>query len=400
MTAPPLPSKVTSGPPRFVRKPDNRKAQPVTTQLQSWLPWLGYPTAVLAPVAIIYAVAAFDIPPFVFEHAIVLLVVAVAVPFGLRPAIVAALVSVAGDNLLLREPVWRATITGSRDLLDLVLFAAVAIIVSSLVRRERDARRDAQHAANRERLARQARDRLVAAVTHDLATPLSVLSTTVAFAKRSGLSLQAEWPALIRRLDIACARATSMVRLLADAQALEGEDFELQISEHDLRAVVSPVVEMMDTVSERHPVVLAVPADPVMVRVDADRLRRVVENLINNAIKYSPHGGSVEVSVGVEDGWAVMRVRDHGIGISADALPHIFEHSYRAPDTASMPGLGLGLTIAAQVTARHGGAIDVHSIVGEGTQFTVRLPLAGNINDGYVAQPPRYFEDLSHSASG
>jgi signal transduction histidine kinase len=112
------------------------------------------------------------------------------------------------------------------------------------------------------------------------------------------------------------------------------------------------------------------------VRADADRLQRVVENLVSNGIKYSPGGGTVEVCVGAEGAQAVLTVRDHGIGVSPDAMPRIFERAYRAPDAAvHAPGLGLGLSIAAQVVTHHAGTIAAAPAAGGGTVLTVRLPL-------------------------
>lgn len=347
---------------------------------------VAYGAGVILPMAVTYAVTWLNLPPFVFEHLIVLLVVAVAIPWGLGPAIVTAVVSVLSDNVMLREPIGQPTITGSRDVLDLALFAAVAIVVSGLVRRANNARVAAQEAAERERRAREDRDRLIATVTHDLATPLSVLRGTVQFARRAGLRPETDFPRLLARLETASERASSLVRTLADARALETDGFELDFAIHDLRVVAMPIVEMMDRFSERHPVVLDVPAEPVFVRADADRLQRVLENLVNNAIKYSPEGGAVEVSVRSEGGRSVLCVRDYGMGISPEALPHIFEQSYRAAEAAAQaPGLGLGLSIAAQVVARHGGTIEAAAAHGRGTMLSVRLPLARPHDLGPIA---------------
>jgi signal transduction histidine kinase len=250
------------------------------------------------------------------------------------------------------------------------------MVVSESMRRVNNARVSAQQAAERERSARQERDRLIATVTHDLATPLSVLSGTVQFARRTAGTPELDWSRLLLRLETASTRATSLVKTLSDAQALESAEFGLDLQTHDLRKLVAPITEMMDRLSERHPVVLDMPSEPVTVRADADRLQRVLEDLINNAIKYSPDGGAVEVSVGKERGDAVLRVRDYGIGISPEALPHVFERSYRAPEAAAHAyGLGLGLSIAAQVVALHGGTIQAMPAEGPGTVVSVRLPL-------------------------
>lgn len=339
-------------------------------------PFLPYVAAVVIPTALTLAVWWLSLPAFVFEHLVVLLVVAVAIPWGRGPAALAAVASVLADNVLLRAPVGRPAITGSRDLFDLVLFVTVAVVVSGLVRREQEARIRAQDAAQRERLAREERDRLIATVTHDLATPLAVLRGTVQFARQFGSAPEVDMSRLFDRLETASARASSLVRMLSDSQALDSPGFVLDLATHDLRELVVPIVRMMDRLSDRHPVVLSMPDDAVAVRADADRLQRVVENLVSNAIKYSPDGGAVEVSIDTHEGQAVLRVRDCGIGISPESLPKIFERSFRAPEAAAhAPGLGLGLSIAAQVVAHHGGSIDAAPAKGAGTVLTVRLPL-------------------------
>jgi signal transduction histidine kinase len=347
---------------------------------------VGYAAALAVPVGITYSVAWLGWPPFIFEHLVVLLVVVIALPYGLGPAIVAAATSVVADNVLLREPIGRPTITGYRDVLDLLLFAAVAVVVSELVRRAHAARVVAEQAAERERRAREDRDRLIATVTHDLATPLTVLGGTVQFVKRHRTSSDADLSRLLGRLETASARATALVRTLADAQALESREFVLQTDIHDLRALVRPIVEMMDRFSERHPIVLDAPDHPVNVNADGERFQRVLENLINNAIKYSPDGGTVELSISCDREHAVIRVRDHGIGISSEALPRIFEASYRAREAATCaPGLGLGLSIASQVIARHGGTIEAAPGETRGTIVTVQLPLAPVQREEHVA---------------
>jgi signal transduction histidine kinase len=199
---------------------------------------------------------------------------------------------------------------------------------------------------------------MVATISHDLATPLSVLGASVQFARRVGHLDDADLARLLVRLETATMRATSLVKTLTDMQALDADGFALNMGVHDVRALVAPIVHMLDRVSDRHPVALAAPDSAVLVRGDADRLQRVVENLVNNAIKYSPDGGAVEVTITADTTDVVLRVRDYGIGISAGARPLIFERSYRAPEAVgTAPGLGLGLSIAAHVVGLHGGTI-------------------------------------------
>jgi signal transduction histidine kinase len=205
--------------------------------------------------------------------------------------------------------------------------------------------------------------------------PLPRSAAPSKFVQRFGHKADVDLPRIMVRLEIAASRATSLVRTLTDAQALDSGELALTIQPLNLRAVVSPVVHMLDRLSDRHPVALMMPDTPVPVRGDAERLQRVVENLLTNAIKYSPEGGPVEVTLSVT-GEATLAVRDHGIGISPDALAHIFERAYRAPNAVTTaPGLGLGLSIAAEIVKRHGGALQARPADGRGTIVSLTLPV-------------------------
>ena len=337
---------------------------------------VGYTLAAAVPAALTVMVAWFRWPAFVFEHVAVLVVLAFAMRWGVGPAVLASLVAVGADNVLLREPIGQPAITGFRDALDLVLFGSVGVTISILVTRIRAERAAAQAAADRERRAREDRDRLIDTVSHDLATPLSVISANLQFARLQRTTEQ-DFKRLLTRVETATMRATALMRTLADAKALDEAGLQLDVQAVDLRRVVTPLVEMFDRLSERHTVLCAAPDRPVLIDGDADRLRRVVENLISNAIKYSPEGGSVEVSVDATEDEGLICVRDYGIGISAEALPHIFERRYRAAEAArSAPGLGLGLSIAAEIVSRHRGSIHASATDPCGATFTVRIPLS------------------------
>jgi signal transduction histidine kinase len=115
---------------------------------------------------------------------------------------------------------------------------------------------------------------------------------------------------------------------------------------------------------------------------DRARLERLLDNLLGNAIKYSPRGGEITLTIHLErpdgeDGWAVLRLRDEGVGIPAADLPYIFEPFRRAGNVApEITGTGIGLVSARQAVEAHGGTITVQSEAGKGSTFTVRLPLA------------------------
>ncbi len=118
---------------------------------------------------------------------------------------------------------------------------------------------------------------------------------------------------------------------------------------------------------------------------DAKRLRRVVSNLLDNAVKYSPEGGRVVIGITIEAGAAVLTVRDEGIGIPEADAPYVFEFQARATNVGAVPGSGIGLAGTKRIVEQHGGSIGFESDEGRGTTFTVRLPLA--VADGSSSEP-------------
>jgi signal transduction histidine kinase len=111
---------------------------------------------------------------------------------------------------------------------------------------------------------------------------------------------------------------------------------------------------------------------------DSDRLKQLMLNLVDNAIKYTPAGGTVSLSLSRQNGWAHLTVSDTGVGIPQEDLPHIFDRFYRVDKARNrlQGGSGLGLAIAKWIVQAHGGGIQVNSRVGEGTTFTVTLPVS------------------------
>jgi signal transduction histidine kinase len=130
---------------------------------------------------------------------------------------------------------------------------------------------------------------------------------------------------------------------------------------------------------EQHEIEVMCAEPPVMINGDALRLEQVFQNLIANAIKYSPTGGLITMQVAQRDAYACVMVRDQGIGISAEAQRHLFELFYRAEttDTHRISGMGIGLYVVNELVTLHGGSVQVESREGAGSTFTVCLPLLG-----------------------
>jgi len=174
----------------------------------------------------------------------------------------------------------------------------------------------------------------------------------------------------VRRLD----RLTAM---LLDVTRLEGERIELSLAPLDMVALVERVARGLSVMAERHTLVAHVPDHPVLVLGDELRMEQVCYNLLHNAIKYSPEGSEIAVTVQAEAGQVRVAIADQGVGIPPDDVPHIFERFYRASNVSAtnVNGMGVGLYLTRELVRRHGGAIDVHSVLGAGTTFTITLAL-------------------------
>ena len=223
--------------------------------------------------------------------------------------------------------------------------------------------------------------RFTADASHELKTPLMVLRAGVERALvHPGIA-----PEVLPALDETLAqinRMTEMVEsLLTLARADEGRA-PLALEACDLRDLVEDVAETAGMLGESAGVaaVHSMPATAVRLAVDPHRIREMLLNMVTNAIKYTPRGGTVSLALEEEDDSVIFTVRDSGIGIAAGDLPHIFERFWRADQartrTGQRPGVGLGLAITKWIVEAHGGSITVQSRPGRGSIFTVRLPKA------------------------
>jgi signal transduction histidine kinase len=185
--------------------------------------------------------------------------------------------------------------------------------------------------------------------------------------------------ASLERIDIAATRMTRLIQDLLDVARLQsGQQLELQLAPTDLVAIVQQVLAEQEEQTEQHELRLVATQPAVSGQWDAIRLERVVRNLVSNAVKYSPNGGAVTVTVDLlpEQGQARLIVEDAGIGIPATDLPHVFDGFRRASNVAGrIGGTGIGLASTRQIVEQHGGTIGIESEEGRGTRVTVSLPL-------------------------
>src|ERR1041385_6590360 len=222
--------------------------------------------------------------------------------------------------------------------------------------------------------------RFTADASHELKTPLTVLRAGVERAITTPNLPQETLPTLEETLQV-IKRMTELVdALLTLARADEGIA-SLHREPVDLRGIVEEVRETGELLAEESGVRMevATPAEPMVVSVDATRIRQLILNLLTNAVKYTPSGGTVRMQLATANGRITLSVADTGIGIAPGDLPHIFDRFWRADSartrTGERPGAGLGLAICKWIAEAHGGRIDVVSRPGRGTTFTVTLPL-------------------------
>ena len=226
-----------------------------------------------------------------------------------------------------------------------------------------------------ESLAKQRQDQLtfLAGVAHDLRNPLSAL--------KLGLHALEQEQSDIRRartrsrLERQIDRLSRMVDDLLDATRIEAGHLELRKETFDVREVVEDLLRLYAPTSPEHSISADLPARPMLVDGDALRIEQVLSNLISNAIKYSPHGGPVQIAVAERPDEVSVSVSDQGLGISALDLQNVFlPFRRRRADVA--PGAGLGLSVVRRIVTAHGGRIDVKSEAGVGSTFYVHLPRA------------------------
>jgi len=171
-------------------------------------------------------------------------------------------------------------------------------------------------------------------------------------------------------------RMVSMIRDLVDSARLESRQLEMHREPVDPLQLVSDVVEGLGTAEERARIQVECPEWVPPVLADPGRLERALENLITNALKYSPADRPVVVRIGSRDGDAIVSVADQGVGIPAEDIPHLFTRFYRAETGKKAEGLGLGLYIVRLIVEAHGGRVWVESKVGKGSTFSLTLPCA------------------------
>ncbi|MBK9709862.1 MAG: response regulator [Kouleothrix sp.] len=242
-----------------------------------------------------------------------------------------------------------------------------------LYRTEQQARAAAEAAV-------QLRDAFLSIAAHELKTPLTSLLGNIQLIERR-IAQHGELSERDRQaIHVASQqghRLKQMIDALLDVSRLEHGQLSITREPVDLGRLVEQVIREVQLGVTQHTIECSTPAEPVLTLGDDLRLEQVLQNLLQNAIKYSPNGGAIVVTVERQASHAVVHVRDHGVGIPAAAIPHLFERFYRVPDVAEqhIQGAGIGLYVVKEIVALHGGTVGATSQKDGGSTFTIQLPL-------------------------
>jgi signal transduction histidine kinase/GAF domain-containing protein len=232
--------------------------------------------------------------------------------------------------------------------------------------------------------AERLKDEFIALAAHELRTPLAILkgfaqTLILQTARGKGPEL-AEWQLeALQEIDQSTARMVELTEDLLDVTRLQAGRLELYLEPKDLVSLLQRLMTRIQMTTEHHQLSLHTALPHLVVLVDLRRAEQVITNLLNNAIKYSPGGGSIEMGIQHDEKtrMALVCISDHGIGIPAHQQAHIFGRFARAENaqTYGIGGTGLGLYLCRELVERHGGRIWFESIEGQGSTFFVALPL-------------------------
>ncbi len=222
------------------------------------------------------------------------------------------------------------------------------------------------------------KDAFIGMASHELKTPITSMKAFIQllikkFEENNSDEMVNKF---LSKTDEQLNRLTDLVNDLLDLSKIQAGRLDLKKEKFNFNCLISETIENIQGINYKHKIILEGDGNKEL-NADKDRIGQVIINLVNNAIKYSPNSNKVIVKIGSDTNKITVSVRDFGIGISKTHQKRIFDRFYRAAGNheKTFPGLGIGLSISAEIVKRHGGRIWVHSSKGKGSQFTFTLPV-------------------------
>ncbi|MBW3672155.1 MAG: DUF4118 domain-containing protein [Acidobacteria bacterium] len=274
---------------------------------------------------------------------------------------------------------------GPADLPRLVIFFILAIITSELVVSRRRTEESLREVVGELETLDRAKDEFIATITHDLRSPLTSILGWAALLKERVDPEDDETKTALNSIIRSARIQSRLVDDLLEASRVRVGKIHMRRERFDLVELVDEVFRSFTLEGDRQGVQLRRNVDESAIELDGDpgRIEQLLRNLVSNALKFTPHGGAVEVSLTSQPEWVRLEVRDTGSGISSDVLPVVFEQFAQAPGSREKGGLGLGLAIVRHIAELHGGRVEARSEgEGKGATFIVELPREkGNVGN-------------------
>jgi K+-sensing histidine kinase KdpD len=289
---------------------------------------------------------------------------------GVVPAVVAALAAIGASAFFFYEPIYDFRVHNPIHLIDLVLFIIVAVVTGQLATSVRRARMRAEADALREAL--------IGSVSHELRTPLSsILGSASILGQSQEIAKDARLSALVRVMREEAERLDNDIQNLLDATRISSEGIRPHEDWVDPGDIVTAAVDRKRRLLAAHQLQIRVAEDLPLVHVDSALIEKALSQLVENAIKYSPAGSTIEIVAERVDGAVRIAVKDQGAGLSIDEQEQIWDRFYRSPrHREHIAGSGLGLWIARSLAIACGGRVEAFSAgTGRGATLSIHLPV-------------------------
>ena len=239
-----------------------------------------------------------------------------------------------------------------------------------------------EEALDRERELTDQQRQFVSMVSHEFRTPLAVISGTIQRLRRR-LDQMPKDKVLshFARVERAVKQLIHLMESTLSASRLEAGSIAITVGDCDLRALLEDVCSDQQEMTRQHAIITDLQSLPPSIQADESLLRQVFVNLLSNAVKYSPEGRYVWIEAQADDDRVTVTVRDQGVGIPESELPRLFERYFRASTSTGISGTGIGLNFVRHLVEMHHGEITVSTKAGEGSAFTISLPVDGPRQD-------------------
>ncbi|MFD2648011.1 sensor histidine kinase [Devosia albogilva] len=256
----------------------------------------------------------------------------------------------------------------------LVATMAAGLLLAGILVGEHGKMVRAEAALERERQVSRLHRAFISVVSHQFRTPLAIIDASAQrMVRRGSLMSEDEIASRAEKIRAACLRLTRLMESTLNAARLEEGEIALNLRSCDLEELLRGVWDSQPEQDQRR-IALEIENLPRAIEADTTLLEQAVQNLISNALKYSPAGSSVKVHAARVGSDIVIEVTDQGVGVPEDELGSLFRRFYRARTAEGIPGTGIGLSFAAQIMDLHRGRIEVNSVEGKGSTFTLRFP--------------------------